>query len=254
MAHENWLITALSSLLSKPKNKNFLDDVADFIKENKATIDKIRRHFAVSDPQVLGQGADGVAFAISPSLVLKIFRSEGSLKHALRAMDRLHKNPDLAKTEAMIYDAGKLGELDGHSIYYYIIERMKPVEKMSSTVYSALARVIDDFRGEAYSQIDVEKYKRLLKDPKNLPEVKIAIKEAARSLVKDAKSRLGDRIKVIEQELETKIKPDWLESLAEEIIVKYLTGRTDLHMGNIGFTGYGHFRYYDPVYGAGGLS
>jgi hypothetical protein len=253
-AHENWLITALSSLLSKMPDGSFLNDVADFIKENKVTIDKIRRHFAVSNPQVLGQGADGVALAISPSLVLKIFRSEGSLKHALRAMERLHKNPDLAKTEAMIYDAGKLGELNRYSIYYYIIERMKPVDKMSSTVYSALARVIDDFRGGAYSKIDVGKYKRLLKDPKNLPEVKMAIKEAAQILARDVKSRLGDRVKMIEQELDGKIKSDWLESLAEEIIVKYLTGRTDLHMGNIGFTGYGHFRYYDPVYGAGDLS
>jgi hypothetical protein len=32
--------------------------------------------------------------------------------------------------------------------------------------------------------------------------------------------------------------------------MKFLTSRGDLHLGNLGLTGYGDFRYYDPAHGS----
>ena len=40
----------------------------------------------------------------------------------------------------------------------------------------------------------------------------------------------------------------WLQSFVEEILMKYLTGRTDLHLGNLGVTSYGELRYFDPSF------
>jgi hypothetical protein len=45
------------------------------------------------------------------------------------------------------------------------------------------------------------------------------------------------------------LKDNWLRLYIEEIIVKYLTSRTDLHLGNLGITNSGELRYFDPSYG-----
>ena len=44
------------------------------------------------------------------------------------------------------------------------------------------------------------------------------------------------------------LQDDWLEKLCEELIIKYLTGRTDTHLGNLGVTRYGYLRYFDPAF------
>lgn len=44
------------------------------------------------------------------------------------------------------------------------------------------------------------------------------------------------------------LRKNWLRTLIEEIAVKYLTQRGDLHLGNIGITNYGDFRYFDSAH------
>jgi hypothetical protein len=250
LAHEDWLMTALSSLFGRGKYGAFLQEVGEFVKENRTKIDKIRRHFEVSNPTVLGQGADGVAFAISSHLVLKIFRNKNAFNHAVMAMDRLHKNPELAKTEAMIYDAGELGTFENQIVYYYVIEKMVPLSNMDSNVYSSLETLIDQMRSTILNDRGSHwrKFKEYVGNPDKHSELKQEIKNGAQRLVHDMKRHYGRHITKIEDNLQDKLKSNWLESLAEELIVKYLTNRTDLHMGNIGFTGYGDFRFFDPVY------
>ena len=53
-------------------------------------------------------------------------------------------------------------------------------------------------------------------------------------------------IKSINESLKDSLNSDWLQFLIEEITLKYLTGRGDLHSGNLGLTNYGVFRYFDP--------
>lgn len=250
VAQEEWLITALSSLFGVGKSSGFLAEVDEFITENKSKIDKIRRHFSTSNPQKLGEGSDGVAFAINPNLVLKIFRNENAFNHAIMAINRLHKNPELAKTEAMIYDAGPLGTFNNQTVYYYIIEKMIPLEKMDYQVYRSLETIIDTMRRRIKRDRASHwiKFKEYMDKPEKHSELKNEIKKGAIVLVSEVKNYHREQIDKIENQLGDKLKSSWLESLAEELIVKYLTNRTDLHMGNIGFTGYGDFRYYDPVY------
>jgi hypothetical protein len=44
------------------------------------------------------------------------------------------------------------------------------------------------------------------------------------------------------------LRAGWLELLCEEIIMKLLTGREDLHIGNLGVTAQGELRYFDPQF------
>lgn len=249
LAHENWLINGLSALFGRNKDVRFLQDLNEFIQENKPLINKLRRHFTSSDPQVLGQGADGVALGISPNLVLKLFRTRNAYHHAMKAMDRLHKNPELAKTEAMIYDAGILGEFNNQEVYYYIIERMTPLDRMDYIVTATIGDLIYYISDRYWENSHHwERLSSLMDDPKNHPQLKEEIKKGGKQIAEKARNAYGHKLQQVEENLKGKIKSNWLETLAEEIIFKRMTNRTDLHTGNIGFTGFGDFRYFDPVY------
>lgn len=121
------MITALHKI--SPYSFITDDDINQFIIENKETIDKIRSMFHKA-PKLLGEGADGVVFDIG-GLVLKIFKNHFSFEAACEAMDRLYENPELAKTEAMIYDIDVLGHILGNEIYYYITEKMTTTDNFT---------------------------------------------------------------------------------------------------------------------------
>lgn len=249
LAHENWLVKSLRSLFILGKSNSSLKEINEFIYKNKSKINSLRRHFEISDPEILGKGADGVALGISKNLVLKIFTSYNAYIQTVNSMNRLHKNPEIAKTEAMIYDVGELGEFNGQIIFYYIIEKMLPLTRMSFIIYEHLSFIISTIK----SIISKDKvYWRQFRSYLNVQDkqslLQRAIKMGAISIKNECISKNSSQITFIENEFESKLKSDWLESLAEEHIVKYLTERKDLHMGNIGLTGYGDFRYFDPVY------
>jgi len=44
-----------------------------------------------------------------------------------------------------------------------------------------------------------------------------------------------------------KLNNNWLNRFVEEILVKLLTGRNDLHIGNLGITNNGYFRFFDSA-------
>ena len=49
----------------------------------------------------------------------------------------------------------------------------------------------------------------------------------------------------VDEEMTTNLRPSWLPSLIQEVLMKNVIGRIDLHMGNIGVTSYGEFRFFD---------
>jgi hypothetical protein len=232
----------------------FVREIQLFYNQNKNKINNLRKLFD-GQPKKLGAGADGVAFALSSTLVLKIFKTELTYKHALQALKRLHENPNLAKTEAMIYDVGILGDFYGSPIYYYVIEKMRPVESLDPSVKTNLrglvakiALIINDTRKDKWDHL-----KNVIKNKSKAGPILQDIRDAASKLAKELKQTpYISNIKVIEKVL-PHLDKMWLEQLIEEVITKYLTGRTDLHMGNIGLTKYNVFRYFDPVYNNTGV-
>lgn len=231
-----------------------------FIYANWGALHRIRSQFQM-EPRELGAGADGVAYAIAPNRVLKLFHSENAYKSSIAAIQRLWKHPSAAGTEAMIYDAGTFKPLEGDSkadtlgglnlgknTYYYIIERMTPARDVvdRSDLYDFLSAL------EGYAQaarMGKKEWHRFYYDPSVAPRIAPEIKKAAENIENRMRRERADTINKVEQQLEGKnLKSNWITRLAEEMIWKLITGRTDLHGGNLGITPYGELRYFDPVY------
>lgn len=257
LGHYAWLIDGISKVMGYAPQR----DMVRFVTDNKTKIDSVRRLFQTQQPKYLGGGADGAAFDIGGGKVLKIFRDNISYEKALLAFDRLHKSPELAKTEAMIYDVGTLGRFggdpgdpqSGSPVYYYIIETMKTLRDVFGDWSNIPLRGILEFiagRIDAIKGTKLKVLKKDINDPEKAPLIRKIVKEEAAKLAAEIKDEdfLKPKISRMEQQIPT-LKDNWLELYVEEVIMKYLTGRTDLHMGNIGVTHYGELRYFDPAYG-----
>lgn len=217
IGHFGFLVPALKKL-------SFFDGTAltqiseKFVQENLETLNRIRKQFE-HEPRQLGPGgADGVAFAISPSKVFKIFRSRNAYQAAREAMARLWKNPQAAATEAMIYDAGEFnpipirindqGAISSTYLYYYIIERMTPVHDImgSHADIQKLELLLNVLRKATFPK-DVPEIKSLQqlwqygsqKDPEKLAQLKSGIRKFSRQLADKMKSEHGKIISEIEE-------------------------------------------------------
>jgi hypothetical protein len=245
LSHDQWLIDSLQEIV--PDSSFDYDEFKIFFKKNKPTIDKIRGLFK-SVPKALGSGSDGIVFDIQGDKILKIFKDPVAFTKAMEAMHRLHNEPLLAKTEAMIYDAGRLGNFLGTDIYYYIMEKMEPVRQFDEDATSGLQDIIYIIRKNIEKNRD-SKW-QILKSKINNKKYHSRIKQ---EVAKEA--TLITQILIEDSDLKSDVEKGisnlnktWLQSFVEEILMKYLTGRTDLHIGNLGVTGYGELRYFDPSF------
>jgi hypothetical protein len=252
LAHEGYLVDALQEIVGGNES-----DWSQFIKDNKAKIDSIRRFFNKT-PKMLGKGSDGMAFDIGGGKVLKIFTDLTSLHKAIEAMHRLHKEPALAKTEAMIYDAGRLGQYSAENkwgmpnkqdIYYYIIEKMNPIRNINDDAAKIMRDILDMIKSEVEQSRGVKwnNLKLKITNPKLHEEVKKEVAQEAEIIHNHIVRNFPYITKEVE-ELVSGLRQGWLKSYIEEVLMKFLTGRTDLAMRNLGLTGYGEFRYFDPAY------
>lgn len=280
LSHNYYLVEAVEQLFGfDPANLGHIAMLDKFYEENEGKIKNIRKNFSMN-PKKLGSGIDGVAFKINSFQVLKIFKSEHVFKDALESINRLHQSPEIAGTEANIYDAGVLGNIFNHTLYYYIIEYMKPVSKIGLDTDPVSATeaanflnkdiinyIVNIIKGNFF-ETGVDWSKRSFwRDIKN----KMANKEISNAEVKDVLKTSSEEIsdyillsidgiklqKFIDfyQSQKLDLSDNWLQLLVEEIILKYLTNRVDFHLGNIGLVtspskkGEGqkfNFRYFDP--------
>lgn len=247
LAHDAWLIGAIEHIRGPHiKGKEyFYQSMRGFIKENKPIIDGIRGWFTTT-PRFLGYGLDGVAYDIGNNKVLKLFHSMLAFDKAKEAIERLHTNPVLGKTEAMIYDVGAFQPKG--ILYYYIIEKMKPVRSVTNYKY------IEDISDTTINFISknpqlFDNLKSLVR--KNDPNLSVLVKNKVRAIAERISHKirviLKDNIKSIEEQIPD-LSKDWLPSYIEEVCMKYITDRVDLHMGNLGVTNYGKLVYFDPVF------
>jgi hypothetical protein len=150
----------------------------------------------------------------------------------------------------MIYDAGTLGNFGTTPIYYYIIEKMKTVLSMEKNDQNTIHEIVKLIKNSVkLNQEYWDSIKEILMDSREHANIKIILNDAAKNLANHLRTTSGLDFDGLTQK--HKLKPWWLESLCEEIIMKLLTGRDDLHVGNLGVTFQGEFRYFDPSFDFG---
>ena len=244
-AHYGFLVRALSKIANAVVGGRFIREVMQFILQNKNKIDQLRRSFS-EEPKYLGQGVDGMAFSVGDS-VLKIFGDEQSYQHAKAAYHRLHNKSNYASVEANIYDVDELGVFNNQPIYYSLMEKLKPITKSfdEDGVYDINMglRVIIDAVIKVIPEAEASHIREQLENNENNVKIGHDIKRFV-SLIEKYVEFQYYKIERIE-ELMPNLNKNWLNKLIEEIVVKYLTGRVDLHMGNIGLTNNGFLRYFD---------
>jgi len=249
-SHNFYILEALEYISGlNLEHDSFLNAAVKFVHDNIDKINKIRSLCQYS-PRKLDQGMEGVVFSISDNLVLKIFTNQSSFQAAQEAQYRLYHQPEIAKTEANIYDVGVLGELTlpttYFTVYYYVMEKMKPVKSLANEYphsYLAVNKIIAQVQQEVWEN---EKMFTSLTDFYNA-----GMTQRLREELQSQVERLRHQPKIslmadqVDEEMNTNLRPSWLPSLIQEVLMKNVIGRIDLHMGNIGVTSYGEFRFFD---------
>ncbi len=258
LGHNFFIWEAFSKMFHLQPFPADLLKVAKFVHENKDIINKIRNSFT-SSPKAIGSGADGVAFDAG-NYVFKIFTDHSAYTSAVEAKSRIKNEPELAATEAMIYDVGVLGEFENQDIYYYLMEKMIAVRSLDSTLTSKLKvliiKIIVALLSGEDSEIKELKPNIRFKHPTQIKNIVTHAVDVVEAQLKGSQtvSDVEDRaITLFKRKAIPPLNKNWLRLLIEEISFKYLTSRIDLHTGNIGITTqegkWGEFRYFDPSYG-----
>jgi hypothetical protein len=253
LAPNAWLILAIDEIFGSANN----EPIEEFAQANKSAIDRIRRWFDKM-PHQIGKGSDGVVFDIGGQKVLKVFTDATAYHKAQEAVHRLHKEPLLAKTEALIYDVGELGiykkrpEDAGMRLYWYVMERMTTVRSITDgldnyAVEHSINHIIEDVRSEIQDNQDRWRgFKSHIKDPKHHAAISLAVKQTAIRL-----ANYIDKTPEIKDSIERQIpnlKQEWMQDFVEELLMKYLTGRGDVAIRNLGIAQNGALRYFDPSF------
>lgn len=228
-----------------------------YITNNKSKLDNI---ISLSSqlPKYVGNGVDSVVFDIGNGMILKIFKSEDLYNETLKYFNILHESPELAKTETMIYDVDKLSD----GFYYSITQKMLPVQKLddlAKTYIFKLNKLLASYLQQ--HQKDWKKWVVIFdsispQNPNSKEEVNKALKQIKEysefvanyillDITNDSDQKVIDAVEYFQEFQEENLKNNWLDTYVEEVIIKLITRRGDLHMGNLGLTNTGEFRYFD---------
>lgn len=261
LAHYDWLIQSAERITGGSYDPSFNTNIQAFVIGNMARLNTIRQWFKY-EPKYIGGGADGVAWDIGDRKIMKLFSDTTSYNHALQAAHRLHKNPSLGKTEAMIYDVGIIGQFENYNLYYYIMEKMVPVTEIPG-IKEELRHLVTAIVSKIYGERELWRVIKKRNFDLDGPGIRAKVKEYANKYAREIMQKHSvfvrgientfalNQIKIDQENPDEHLIPlseKWLPSLVEEVLMKYLTGRGDLHMGNLGVTAYGEFRYFDPAY------
>jgi len=233
------------------QDPDHMNDFVEFVQKNKAKIDSIRSRFQ-HEPKPLGSGSDGFVFAIGKDRILKIFKQQFSYQAAKESANRIWKQHGIAGTEAYIDDIGQIGNFGEHPVYYYIQERME-------TVFNFLKNDVDfngNRRDRKMSQITdfMKDIAKTIKNDPNYPAIyrnknNPRIGNAIRSLAERVYNRIVYFVnEEITDDFAGKLQPDWMLKLIEEMAGKLITDRMDLRSYNVGITGNGYLRFFDPAF------
>lgn len=249
IAHFMWLAEAIKRIDSCSLT-DAIQETRYVLEHNSSALQKIRKLFSISSPKYIGGGSDGMVFDIGDGKILKIFQDRFSYEKAKAAQHSLHKEHKFGKTEAMIYDVGELKGSSNAFYFYYIMEKMTPVYSsvwLSDSIKMLLSIIaLELHNGIVKFNITKEE----LENKKTKLELHKKIRKLTLNLKKYIRENHSKLIKTIELAANniTKLNPKWLDYYIEEVIIKFITGRGDLHMGNLGITEHGQLRYFDSAY------
>ncbi len=222
------------------------------ILDNKSRIEQMEKMFDYI-PKQLGSGDSGIAYDIGKNKVLKLFKDQHIYDKAMEAMERLHKQPEIADTEAMIYDAAWLGKFHGISVYYYIMEKLVPADKefdldeLLTEIIFFMQKKINFADKKKFNALR-DKFDQILTSSGNFTELVKEIREIVLDLKAQLKQNKEMKHKIQKASKQFGLDQNWLEGFLKEIIMKFLTRRTDLHVGNLGITKHRKLRYFDPAH------
>lgn len=223
----------------------------DSINYNKQNIENMEKLFNYA-PKELGRGDSGIAYDIGKNKVLKLFKDLHIYNKALEAMERLHKQPKLADTEAMIYDAGYLGKFVDIYVYYYIMEKLEPanqdldIDQLITDIIFYMQEQINFSKSKYFSYLKL-RFNEIIKSNDTFDDIIAEINNISVLIsIKLKNDKKFNNIEIITEKYN--LNNNWLNLFIKEIIMKYLTGRTDLHIGNLGITKNRKLRYFDPAH------
>lgn len=252
-----WLIDYLKIYMRDFSFDDFYKKVNEFAENNEDKILEAAKMIR-KKPNLLGFGASGAAFDIGDNKVIKLFDDEFIYDKSKQAMNRLFTNPDIARTEAVIYDVGHIGNFVGRPVYYYIIEKTKPLSTNEFGSEGSKMKV-PEYKLDTMISYLVGKVNDLILDDQTIDRIKkrqISLSDKELDVVLDKISLRIIRNGFAEEVTETtkqlgekeNLRKDWLKLFIKEIILKYLTGRGDLNSSNVGITPYGELRFFDPTH------
>lgn len=235
-----------------------LNIIQDFLNENKNKLNDILK-FCSQPPKKLGSGADGTVFDVGNNKVLKIFTDDTAYVKALNAINALHKNAPGASTEIMMYDLGIIGYIQSSPIYYYIIEKVITVSSLEDNDFVKVQKIISAIASNIY--FDRKSWDSFKKEGLNISSSEILekiedISFAVKSVYKNEINELTKTFNLASNEnkpewanmLKTKNIDDWVTLLVKEVVAKFLSGRGDMHLNNVGITNSGYLRYFDAAH------
>jgi hypothetical protein len=257
LGHYSFIMQAFLEMfpwLKTESNTEYKNNILEFVETNKAKIDRLRRQFDY-EPTYMSSGSSGSTFAVGQHRILKLFKDHSEYQAAQAAMGRVFKGHGMGKTEAYIDDAGMLGTFYDNIVYYYIQERMVALNALFADDMDTggyMGEILWDIK-ELFQKNKpiLERLRKMVNHPRALD----AVRMIANRMADKVKSTSGQKIEHIGNAMNERvgIRKDWLNVLIEDMITKYITGRTDLHAGNLGISnrGGGSVIYFDSAFREG---
>lgn len=228
---------------------SFYQKINDFCIDFATNIANLKKSFAKS-PTILGSGSDGTTFDIGGGKVLKLFSDQTAYNSTKKSMDLLFTRPNLANTEVMIYDVGKLGFIGRFDVFYSILEKLNTKNVNENWYDSAISLLVDAIMS-SFKANNIRLLSKLIeenKDKKAKILVDKMVNEVKSQIIKD--NTYNDYVEMLSDLTlpdGSKLDNSWFTKLVLSIAIKLATGRADLHAGNIGISN-NELKYFDPSY------
>lgn len=245
------------------KNMDPEDITSEFVSAIKSAGDGSR-------PRYVGHGVFGVVWDIGNDRLVKIYDLAADEPAAALSREMIFENIPFAGSELMVLSMGRFNaSASGQHKGWKIMERLinsRDMQEGNDTLFSSFNRLVMDIRSRinSYRYFDddialevsrmrkeiiggdkTKKISAILNDPNNIE----TIMGASRQVRDYLSNEVGDRwTEDVEAKMIKKFDLDknWLNKLAEHMIILYITGRADTGVRNLGLRpSTGTFVYFD---------